>query len=289
MGNKFPNVDKPTDAFWDRLKLCKFPNRFVGTDQIPDLEKTWLDDPDERSGILNWMIAGSRRVLKNGFSMTKTQEETVIQFKRASDSIEAFMAECLTFDINSYVAKAEAQEYYKSYCEVIGVPNESDKAFSAKLRNCSKIKDTSIRIGLGRDRKKVKIWQGIKLKPLPKTEGDEDEEEDDPNDKAPLVQSTLGTDGTVGTDSGTNITGKISQSQKNKGDITPKSVPEVPVVPDENESEVHYVQFVCVFCQKAIMDSDWVQDDFCWNKPAHRKCYDEKKDQLADRESREDQ
>jgi phage/plasmid-associated DNA primase len=24
MGNKFQNVDKPTDAFWERLKLCKF-------------------------------------------------------------------------------------------------------------------------------------------------------------------------------------------------------------------------------------------------------------------------
>ena len=36
----------------------------------------------------------------------------------------------------------------------------------------------------------------------------------------------------------------------------------------------------CVFCGRAIMDNDFIQDDFTWGKPAHKKCYDDKKADL---------
>lgn len=29
------------------------------------------------------------------------------------------------------------------------------------------------------------------------------------------------------------------------------------------------------------MDNDWVQNDFSGNKPAHKRCYDEKREQSA--------
>lgn len=136
MGNKFPNVDKPTDAFWERLKLIKFPYTFTGDSQIQDIEKTWLDDPQQRAGILNWMIEGALRLLKNhGFTMTKTQEETVIQFKRATDSRGAFIAECIEFDAKAYTPKVNAFDLYKTYCEVINVPADTNTAFNKVIRN----------------------------------------------------------------------------------------------------------------------------------------------------------
>jgi hypothetical protein len=51
---------------------------------------------------------------------------------------------------------------------------------------------------------------------------------------------------------------------------------------------VVYEQLGCVFCQRGIMEDDWVQDDFTWNKPAHKKCYDEKQSQLAIHDEREE-
>jgi hypothetical protein len=42
-----------------------------------------------------------------------------------------------------------------------------------------------------------------------------------------------------------------------------------------------------IFCQKGIMDNDWVQDSFTWGKPAHRQCYDAKKSELASQDERE--
>lgn len=220
MGNKFPNVDKPTDAFWERLKLCKFPARFIGPDQKPEIEKNWLEDPEQRSGILNWMIEGAKRLINNGFTLTKTQEETIIQFKRASDSIGAFLAECVEFDANAFVGKAQVQEYYKEYCSIIGVPNNSDKALSDKFKNTPRIKDTSTYTGLGKEKKKVKVWRGIKLKSLPENENESQED----------IKN--GTSGTAGTDSGAYTLEKYPVSYNISQEYAQKTVPSVPSVPN---------------------------------------------------------
>lgn len=60
------------------------------------------------------------------------------------------------------------------------------------------------------------------------------------------------------------------------------------VLPVLNKSEINnYSQLSCVFCQKGIMENDWKQDNFTWGKPAHKFCYDEKKSQLANQDTKE--
>ena len=49
---------------------------------------------------------------------------------------------------------------------------------------------------------------------------------------------------------------------------------------DKEETASSYTQLACYFCQKGIMDNDWVQNSFTENKPAHKKCCDEKRMQL---------
>ncbi len=267
MGNKFPKVDNPTNAFWERLKLIKFPFQFVGADQIPNIEKNWLDDPEQRSGILNWMIEGALRLINNlgRFTETKTQQETIIQFKRASDSIGAFLAECIEFDSQAYARKNETQELYKGYCELIGVVNESDKKVAERLKNTPRVKDTSIRIG----GQKTKIWKGIKLKPLPKIEGDDEETTEG------TQQTTLGgesgTSGTSGTDYEVESPSKFEISLEKEQDPTQKSVPTVPSVPNTQNR-------VCGDCGRFHLPScgfpsgafekvpaDWWANEFkCW-------------------------
>ena len=41
-----------------------------------------------------------------------------------------------------------------------------------------------------------------------------------------------------------------------------------------------HLQLVCYFCQKPLMDNDWEQSSFSEDKPAHKKCCDEKRKQL---------
>ncbi|HSV49496.1 MAG TPA: hypothetical protein VLH35_04195, partial [Candidatus Acidoferrales bacterium] len=49
---------------------------------------------------------------------------------------------------------------------------------------------------------------------------------------------------------------------------------------DQEGTENSYAQLTCYFCGKGIMDNDWEQSSFSENKPAHKKCCDEKRSQL---------
>jgi hypothetical protein len=42
----------------------------------------------------------------------------------------------------------------------------------------------------------------------------------------------------------------------------------------------NYTQLICYFCQKEIMENDWVQNEFTGNKPTHKNCYTEHRKQL---------
>ena len=50
-------------------------------------------------------------------------------------------------------------------------------------------------------------------------------------------------------------------------------------LPETNGSAPEkYKQLVCCFCNKPIMDNDWIQDDYSYGKPAHTKCYDDNRE-----------
>jgi P4 family phage/plasmid primase-like protien len=260
LANRFPKVNDQTTAFKERRLFIKFPNEFTGKDQIQNIEANWLTVNDERSGILNWMLEGLKRLLENGcFTESKTQQETEIEFQRHSDTISAFLNELGIFDKNLVTTRSEAFDSYKNYCDVLGLEAENEKKFTARLKETPKISLTTIS-----KPKRERAWKGISFKQI-----------DD--------------DGHV--TNVTDVTGKgvfyplnISSFQKREESST--RVTTVTSVTEEREG-INYSQLSCVFCRKGIMDNDWVQDDFTWDKPAHRRCYDEKKSQLANQSDKE--
>lgn len=275
MGNEFPPVKDTTDAFWDRVLLINFPNRFIeGKNQILDIENIWLNDPEERSGILNWMLTGLKRLLTSGkFTISKTQEQMIVEFKRASDSVGAFLHEVAIIGGQEITTRKQAYETYKDYCEIIGVSPVDEKFFTPRLKSTPRIRDTTKRI----EGVKSRVWQGLKLGELPK----EPEEED-----FQLKLDISGTDGTVGTPFSLPQNSEV----KNKREYT--CVPIVPGVPGtilKDESDLTgYHQLTCYFCQKPITDADWTSDDFTESKPAHLKCYDQKKSGLKEAEDQKE-
>ena len=239
MGNSFPSVVNPTEAFWERLKLIKFPFRFVGDDQIPDIEKQWLDVPEQRSGIFNWMIEGALKLINNKgrFTETRTQRAVIIQFKRASDSTGSFIMECLELNVKSITPKSDTYPAYKEYCEAIGVQPKSLNELNQKLEGLIGVKPTSIRIV----KIKTKIWKGFSLKRLPE---EPEEPEENPNPATPVQTQLPIESGTTGT-SGTTFASPVNYSEieKNK-DNTQKLVPTVPTVPTSEKSALEEINLV---------------------------------------------
>lgn len=161
IANKFPKVRDTTTAFKERRIFIKFPNEFTGSDCIPNIERNWLDDPGQRSGILNWMLEGLQRLLINGcFTVSKTQEETEIAFERASDTISAFLKEIVIFNKNLVTTRAEAYATYKEYCDLFGLDQETDKKFTQRLKETPKISVATF------PPKNLRAWKGLGVKKI---------------------------------------------------------------------------------------------------------------------------
>jgi putative DNA primase/helicase len=162
LANKFPKVRDQTVAFRERRLFIKFPNEFTGKNQIQNVEDNWLTVNDERSGILNWMLTGLKRLLEQGyFTESKTQQETEAEFLRASDTISAFLTEMCLFDKTKTTTRSDALEAYKNYCEVLGLEADNEKKFTQRLKDTSRISCCLVRIP-----KQERAWKGFSLKQI---------------------------------------------------------------------------------------------------------------------------
>lgn len=108
--------DADTDAFYNRLHLFAFTYVFE-KDEIDRDYGEKLSTPEERSGILNWMIKGLQRLEKNKrFTDQTSIEEIRTYYKRASDTVYCFAEDRCEIILNSFVSKAESRTKYLEYC-----------------------------------------------------------------------------------------------------------------------------------------------------------------------------
>lgn len=158
MGNVFPKVKDTSIGFWERVKIIKFPYEFTGKNQKDNIEKTWLNNKQEVSGIFNWMLTGLHRLqAQNDFTDSKNTQETITEFKRASDTIGAWIDTNCTFEIDAFITRKEAYEDYKNYADDLGMAPEKDTLFYQRLRSTPKVKDHQ-------HKKEGRGFKGIKLK-----------------------------------------------------------------------------------------------------------------------------
>lgn len=161
LGNRFPKINDTTLAFWDRVLLIPFPNSFLGNNRKANIEKEWLDSPEEVSGILNWMIEGLHNLAKQKqFSRSASMEETMLDFKRNSDSVGAWLDEKVIFELDATYIKSNAFDDYKEYSDEIGATPETQNKFYARIRDTPKIKDTRVKSQNGF----IRVFRGIKPK-----------------------------------------------------------------------------------------------------------------------------
>jgi P4 family phage/plasmid primase-like protien len=162
IGNRFPKVNDDSIAFWDRILFTNFPKAFLGESAIPHIEHRWTKNPEEMAGLLNWMIQGHNRLLKNNtFTASKTTEQTKLAFKRASNTTMAFIDEQCEFFPNSIETRANLYEHYKEYCESYGITIDDERVFTAKLKQLPNVGSGKRRIEGVNER----VWIGLKVKP----------------------------------------------------------------------------------------------------------------------------
>jgi putative DNA primase/helicase len=115
--NVLPKVNDETIAFYRRLVIINFPKTFNEAEADPHLFEK-LTQPKELSGILKWALEGLKRLIQNNFkfSYSKSVDEIMEIYTKASDPIKAFLEDETVEDPNGWVAK---QELYRAYVEYV--------------------------------------------------------------------------------------------------------------------------------------------------------------------------
>jgi P4 family phage/plasmid primase-like protien len=237
LGNEFPRVNDTSLAFEDRTLILKFPNTFTGKNQVDNIERVWLEDSLEVSGIFNWMLEGLHRLCLNGdFTLSKTTQEVILEFKRTSDPIGAWMEDMCVFDVAGFVSRKAAFEDYKNYCDQeLGKAPETERRFYQRLRDTPKVKDY--------ESSKERGFKGIRLK-----------NSDDKPDEQGQTQLTSTSNTTVTTDNfNCQKIPSAAHSQKNEAQ---KPVVSVVAVVEDKESEKKENQETGALTRTALLNSE---------------------------------
>ena len=172
-GNKFPVVRDPSPAFWSRLIVIHFPNKFEDN-AIPNYDKMLIESDGDLSGFLNWCLEGLKRLMTNNFHFTtsKTSEELKTEFIKQSDSVRAFIRTKCTYDSSAYITKETLYEAYKIFCEEEGLTIRGKKTFSEIVGESPRIYSKIKLI----DGKAHRCWFGLRLKSEEKEEEEKESE-----------------------------------------------------------------------------------------------------------------
>jgi len=133
-------LDQDSDAWLRRLVVLNFkkPAHEKHLGKMAELLAR------ENSGILNWMLEGRIKLVKDGLqlSQTKHQQERANVLLIASESPAAFVRSVLVKSRDAEVGSVELYEHYQAWCKKHQVPPFSSKEFN-------QIAKTEIETGLG--------------------------------------------------------------------------------------------------------------------------------------------
>lgn len=131
--NKLPPVKDSNFALWRRWILIEFPNTFEGDNvDIHLIDK--LTTPTELSGFLNMALEALKSIRVSGrFSYNKTVNDVKRMYQINSNSVAAFVEECIEFG-DENTPKRLMYEGYKKWCKIKGIEPVADNVFGKEFK-----------------------------------------------------------------------------------------------------------------------------------------------------------
>lgn len=115
--NDFPGLKDKTDAFFRRIIVLEYRQRFeIGKDADPFLADKLIDQ--ELDGIFNWALAGLKRVLKQGaVEVPESVDAAKHRLRSKVNPVLVFVSEECLIDPNYFVSPPKLYAAYKRWAE----------------------------------------------------------------------------------------------------------------------------------------------------------------------------
>jgi putative DNA primase/helicase len=128
--NHKPTIRGTDYGIWRRVKLIPF------TVTIPPerRDKTLPEQlAAERSGILNWALAGCAEWQKRGLADPPEVTAATDQYRQEQDVLGAFLDECCVVAANAQAPAGELYAAYRQWCEANGEDSVNQRNFGTRL------------------------------------------------------------------------------------------------------------------------------------------------------------
>ena len=159
--NKIPVTMDNSLAFFRRITMIPFPNRFtIGKNADEELIAK-LTTKEELTGLLNIAIEGLQRLLKNRkFTGSSSAEEIEEEYQRMSNPVFGFFHDWCKIDVEKHTPKTEFFATFCEYCKEKKIVPFSEKKFIDQMRLLTKMEDGR-RGGVGHQKR---VWLGVVVK-----------------------------------------------------------------------------------------------------------------------------
>lgn len=110
-----------------RIKIIPFDRHFDEKEQDKGLK-----EPENMSGILNWMLKGYKMFRSQGLEMPDSVVQATMDYQMFSDKMGQFFSECLQPNADRELRRAAIYARYKDWCVENGYRAESAKMLNAE-------------------------------------------------------------------------------------------------------------------------------------------------------------
>lgn len=148
--NYQPNITDLTLFHSGRVKMIPFNRHFEESEQDKGL-KAFFAQPENMSGIFNWVYEGFKLFIKEGLEMPQAVKDATADYELESDKVGQFCALCLQHKKGEELRSAAVFDIYMRWCEAnnikaLGQPNfkkEMERRFVYEIRRPWKEKGNS--------------------------------------------------------------------------------------------------------------------------------------------------
>ncbi len=132
--NTLPKGAENTEAYFRRFIIVPFTIKITEIEKDPELHTKIIND--ELPGVLNWVIEGLDRLLKEkDFTKCSAAVETLETYKKESNNILLFIEDAgLIMHKTSFRTTGEIYEEYKTWCNETGFRSIGKNNFSKELK-----------------------------------------------------------------------------------------------------------------------------------------------------------
>lgn len=116
-----------------RVHIIPFNKHFEENERIKDLKER-LREPQELSGILNWLLEGYKEYIHIGLTPPQSVINAVNDYQHDNDKIQLFFDDCMHKADGENTPVAKIYPIYKSWCECSGYKTLGKQQFIEKIK-----------------------------------------------------------------------------------------------------------------------------------------------------------